>query len=300
MTVLALKDRHIFSISGIEADAFLQRAIVSDMRVLTPGSAHFSALLSPQGKVLVDFFLYRDSFGNLFLDCPSAKSDFLLHTLKVYKLRADITLTDVSHDYGCCVAFGGEEFSELKHNSVLYIPDPRHPLLGYRGLVPVSKIGLLPCLDEEKESQAQYHKHYLLCGVPQGGVDFIYGTVFPTEVLMDMFHALSYDKGCYIGQEVVSRLHHRDRIRSRFISVSLNPESVVPRGADITCEGRRIGQMGSSREGYGLALVRLDRLMSASHEPLPNLFVGHSLLTVRRDGFWKEMESSFSQDCQAS
>jgi folate-binding protein YgfZ len=299
MSVLPLSNRCIFHIVGSDAEAFLQRMVVSDIRHLTPNTLQFSALLSPQGKVLFDFFLYRQSSGALFMDCDSKQREVILHAFSMYTLRSDVQFRDVSQDYVCCAAFGDQENAQCDSRScVISGGDPRHPALGERYLMPSQSSWEGSPQAYESEFRA-YHLLHLRYGVPQGGIDFVYGTIFPTDVLMDLFHSLSYDKGCYIGQEVVSRLYHREKIRSRFVGVSFDADVIIPRGADIILEGRRIGTMGSSREGIGLALIRLDRLQQVNFpHTMPNLYVGHSRLNLRQEGFWDAMWTQMTNGCE--
>jgi folate-binding protein YgfZ len=107
-----------------------------------------------------------------------------------------------------------------------------------------------------------YEAHRIALGVPRGGLDFIYGDAFPHETNMDRLHGVDFDKGCYVGQEVVSRMQHRGTARTRTVRVMLDgpaPEA----GATILAGDKAVGTMGSSARGNGLALIRIDRAADA-------------------------------------
>jgi folate-binding protein YgfZ len=107
-----------------------------------------------------------------------------------------------------------------------------------------------------------YEAHRIALGIPRGGLDFIYGDAFPHETNMDRLHGVDFDKGCYVGQEVVSRMQHRGTARTRTVKVLLDgpaPEA----GAAILADNKPVGTMGSSANGNGIALIRTDRAADA-------------------------------------
>jgi folate-binding protein YgfZ len=145
----------------------------------------------------------------------------------------------------------------------LAFPDPRDAALGWRILVPqelAPKAARL--IDAELVDAAAYEMHRIALGVPRGGLDFIYGDAFPHETNMDRLHGVDFDKGCYVGQEVVSRMQHRGTARTRTVRIVLDgpaPEA----GTAIVAGDKPVGTMGSSSHGAGLALVRIDRVADA-------------------------------------
>jgi tRNA-modifying protein YgfZ len=141
--------------------------------------------------------------------------------------------------------------------------DPRLEALGWRILVPEEleqKAAAL--IGAEPVDSSAYEAHRIALGVPRGGLDFIYGDAFPHETNMDRLHGVDFDKGCYVGQEVVSRMQHRGTARTRTVRVMLDgpaPEA----GAAIFAQDKPVGTMGSSVGGNGLALIRTDRVADA-------------------------------------
>jgi folate-binding protein YgfZ len=117
-------------------------------------------------------------------------------------------------------------------------------------------------------TSADWHRHRIAHAVPEGGVDFVFGDAFPFDAAMDSLHGVAFDKGCFVGQEVVSRMRHRGTARRRI--VALHADAALPEaGADIVAGERPLGRLGSSAEGNGIGLVRLDRLRAALDEGLP-------------------------------
>ena len=145
----------------------------------------------------------------------------------------------------------------------LAFADPRNDALGWRILVPeelAQKVADL--IGAELVDSAAYEAHRIALGVPRGGLDFMYGDAFPHETNMDRLHGVDFDKGCYVGQEVVSRMQHRGTARTRTVRVALEDFSPEP-GTAILAGDKSVGTMGSTAGGHGLALVRIDRAADA-------------------------------------
>jgi folate-binding protein YgfZ len=154
--------------------------------------------------------------------------------------------------------------------------DPRLADLGQRWLAPAGSVAANASADD-------WHRHRIALAIPEGGIDFVFGDAFPHDAAMDSLHGVAFEKGCYIGQEVVSRMRHRGTARRRIVAVQTAGQtkgSVAPEpGADMVAGGRTLGRMGSSADGKGIALVRLDRLRAALDENLP-IMVGEEEVTV--------------------
>ena len=239
-----LDDRTVLVVAGPDARDFLHNVVTADVAALEPGDATYSALLTPQGKVLFDFFVFKD--GERFvIDCADEQAAALLQRLTMYKLRADVTITPES-DAVISAAWGGEAPSAEQSYA-----DPRTSALGGR------VVGAI----EANATLADYHAHRIALGIADTAKDIGTGEVFPHEANMDQLGAISFSKGCYIGQEVVSRMQHRGTARTRFVIASADHD--LTSGEDVTADGRRIGQIKSVAGHTGLALLRLDRAASA-------------------------------------
>jgi folate-binding protein YgfZ len=247
-----LPDRAVLAVSGAEAGAFLDNVITVNVSGLPLHGARFGALLTPQGKIIVDFFVIRIGDGFL-IDCPRALAADLLKKLTLYRLRAKVTMTDVSEAYHI-VALWNEPVPD---KGIAFI-DPRLAALGSRIISPRDEARTV------SSDVTAYDQHRIMCGVSQGGRDFIYGDAFPHEALMDCLHGVDFKKGCYIGQEVVSRMEHRSTARTRCVPVIFKDNVAPPEGTEAFAGERLIGVIGSvASDGHALARLRLDRVAEA-------------------------------------
>jgi hypothetical protein len=264
-----LPDRGVVKVAGDDARKFLNGLITSDIARVVPDRAAFAALLTPQGKIIVDFILAEAppaDGGGFFLDCPRALAATLLQRLNFYKLRAKVMIEDLSETLGVLAAWEGDSATEYG----LCYRDPRLAALGLRCMLPPHLAAEAAAdLGAELVQAPAYEAHRIALGVPRGGLDFIYGDAFPHETDMDQFGGVDFDKGCFVGQEVVSRIEHRGTARSRVVPVAFDgfaPEAGTP----VSAGGKTVGTFGSGAEGRGLAMLRLDRVGDAvaAGEPL--------------------------------
>lgn len=262
MQVALLPDRGVVKVAGDDARGFLNGLVTNDIAKVAPGKPRFAALLTPQGKIIVDFIVAEapgNDGGGFFLDCPRALASTLVEKLNFYKLRAKVICEDLSNVLGVMAIWDGTAESEYG----LSYPDPRLPALGSRIMLP-------PHLAEEAAADLggmlagadAYEAHRIALGVPRGGLDFIYGDTFSHEADMDQLNGVDFGKGCYIGQEVVSRVEHRASARSRVVPIVYD-EFAPSSGLPVMAGDRQIGTLGSTAKGHGLALMRLDRIGDA-------------------------------------
>ena len=251
---------------GDDARKFLHGLVTADVLEVAPGTARFCALLTPQGKIIADFFVTeapQAERGGFFLDIPRALATTLVEKLNLYKLRAKILIEDLSEILGVLAAWDGE--STTKQG--LSYADPRLRALGFRVMIlPHRAAAAASELGAVLVSAEDYEAHRIALGVPRGGLDFTYGDAFPHEADMDQLGGVDFAKGCYVGQEVVSRIEHRGIARTRAVPIRYDggaPEN----GVAITAGERQVGTMGSTARGRGIALLRLDRVAEAT-EPL--------------------------------
>ncbi|MEY9741184.1 folate-binding protein YgfZ [Bradyrhizobium japonicum] len=255
-----LPDRSVVKVAGEDARNFLNGLITTDLDRLKPGLGRFGALLTPQGKIIVDFLITEVPAGHgggFLIDCPKALAEGLATKLKFYKLRAKVTVESL--DLGVLAAWDGQ----LAAQPDLAFADPRNDALGTRILIPEDlKQKLSDLIGAELVDASAYEAHRIALGVPRGGLDFMYSDAFPHETNMDRLAGVDFDKGCYVGQEVVSRMQHRGTARTRSVKVlldDLSPEA----GVSVMAGDKPVGTMGSSAQGKGIALVRIDRVADA-------------------------------------
>ena len=262
-----LEDRGVLEVRGAEARDFLQGLVTCDLKRVAPGAPRFGALLTPQGKIIIDFIVSETADrGGFRLDAPRALLPDLLKRLRLYRLRARIELVDVSDAWGVAAFWDGEKAPAGAE------PDPRHPELGLRLIAPRADLATIP------GDPAAYEARRIACGVPRGGVDFAYGEAFPHEVNMDLLAGVDFDKGCYVGQEVVSRVQHRGTARRRIMQVSVAGEAQA--GALVHAGEIEVGTLGSRSGALALASLRLDKVEDARARGLA-LRAGDAVVTRR-------------------
>jgi len=280
MQAALLPDRGVVKVTGDDARRFLAGLVTSDMAKVAPGSPRFAALLTPQGKIIADFIIAEapePDGGGFFLDCPRALASTLVEKLNFYKLRAKVICEDLSEVLGVMAIWDGSGDSEYG----LSFPDPRLAALGLRVMLP-------PHLAAEAASDLgaslvgaeTYEAHRIALGVPRGGLDFIYGDTYPHEADMDQLNGVDFDKGCYVGQEVVSRVEHRASARSRIVPIAYDEFAPVS-GLPIMAGDKQVGMLGSTAKGRGLALVRLDRIENARAAGTPLEVGGIAIRVVK-------------------
>jgi hypothetical protein len=262
MKAAFLPDRGVVKVGGEDARDFLNGLLTTDVALVRPGLGRFGALLTPQGKIVTDFLITEAPAGHgggFLIDTPRALAKGLADKLGFYKLRAKVTVENLSDSLGVMAIWEGEPSTRPD----LTFADPRDAALGWRILVPeelAPKVADL--IGAELADSAAYDAHRIAAGVPRGGLDFMYGDAFPHETNMDRLHGVDFDKGCYVGQEVVSRMQHRGTARTRTVRVLL--EGAAPEaGSPVLAGDKPVGTMGSSAGGKGLALIRTDRAIDA-------------------------------------
>ncbi len=262
MKAALLPARGVVKVAGDDARNFLHGLVSADILKLAPGTARFCALLSPQGKIIADFLVVEapaQDGGGFFLDLPRTLAAAVVGKLNLYKLRARVMVEDLSEVLGVLAAWDGQGAAGIG----LWYPDPRLPALGRRAMLPPHRAAdAAGELGAAMVDSTKYDTHRIALGIPEGGVDFGYSDAFPHEADMDQLGGIDFDKGCYVGQEVVSRMEHRGIARTRALSVRFDGAAPAP-GAAVMAAGRQIGTIGSSAAGHGLALVRLDRAAEA-------------------------------------
>ncbi|NKL56205.1 YgfZ/GcvT domain-containing protein [Rhizobium leguminosarum] len=260
MPAVFLKDRSLLFVSGAEAQSFLQNLITTDIAALGADEARPGALLTPQGKILFDFVIWRDGEGYM-IETDAGQRDGLLKRLTMYKLRAAVTLAP-STEEGVTVCWGEDADGSQGVRGSQGARDSRFAKAGITLIRRPGKHG------DGKE--ALYDVLRISHGIVTSGSDFALQDAFPHDVLMDFNGGLSFRKGCYVGQEVVSRMQHRGTARRRVVTVSAATD-LPGTGTEITAAGKPVGTLGSVDGGNGLAIVRIDRAGAAMAAGTPLL-----------------------------
>jgi tRNA-modifying protein YgfZ len=258
MRAALLTDRAAIRITGADAVRFLNGLVTSEVAALVPGEARFAALLTPQGKIIADFLLVavaEDEGGGFVIDAPRALAEELMKRLAFYRLRAKVDIA-ARPDLVIAVALDGLPPEDLG----LAYDDPRAAGLGRRVVLPAQGAeAALAAAGFALDNEAEWQARRIAQGVPEGGKDFNYGDTFPHEADMDQLAGVDFEKGCFIGQEVVSRMQHRGTARNRVVPVAYDGAAPLP-GIEAKVGERNVGFMGSAVGGRGLAMLRLDRV----------------------------------------
>ena len=238
-----LEDRGVIAVTGADAATLLDGLVTNSLARLGDGGAIHTGLLSPQDKILFDFFLFRTADGFLIDVARDAVADFIKR-LTFYRLRADITFTDRSDSL--VVAALWPEGASVP-GGVIAAPDPRGAALGLRLILPSARIAEIPAESTNREA---YDAHRIALGIPDAGRDYELADAFPHEALYDQLGSVDFKKGCFIGQEVVSRMQHRGTARKR--TVRVRTSAPVAPGTAITA-----GEAGTPLTA-GAATVEID------------------------------------------
>ncbi|HEU5016472.1 MAG TPA: folate-binding protein [Pseudolabrys sp.] len=261
MQAALLSDRGVVKVSGEDGRRLLNGLATNDIAAVAPDAARYAALLTPQGKIIVDFIAVDAAVagGGIFLDCPSTLASALVGKLNFYKLRAKVIIENLSEALSVMALWDGAGKSEVG----ISFPDPRLPALGWRVMLPPWSVNEAAAnLGAKLVDTEAYDMHRIGLGVPQGGADFTYGDTFPHEADLDQLGGVDFRKGCYVGQEVVSRVEHRNSARRRVVPIAYDG-SAPGQGAAVMAGEKEVGTLGSTANGRGLALIRLDRVADA-------------------------------------
>ena len=255
------------SVGGADAESLLNRLFTNSMLGIDPGQARYAALLSPQGKLLIDFIACRthDAF---WLDCRRDQAVDLARRLTLFKLRARAEVA-VADDLAVAAVWD----AQLVETPGWTFRDPRHEELGWRIVASREKLAFFG------DEGTAYRANAIALGVPEGGMDWAYGDTFVHDANLDLLHGVDFAKGCYVGQEVVSRVHHRGSARKRIVRVRFlgDPPAI---GTTLQAGETRIGELTSLAGPDGLASVRIDRLEDAAGSGAA-LTAGDTLVEVK-------------------
>lgn len=249
-----LADRGVVRVTGDDAVQLLDGLLTNSLSRLDKTGAVHTGLLSPQGKILFDFFLVRHG-ADLFIDVAAAQAAELVKRLTMYRLRAKVAFEALGNDAVVAAIWGDPPAFQP---AACLFADPRHAGLGWRAIGCKGDLASLPGAAVAEDA---YHAHRIALGVPQAGLDYEVGDAFPHEAMYDQLGSVDFKKGCFVGQEVVSRMQHRGTSRKRVVRIE--SDGPLDSGAEVLAGGEKIGAMGSVSGSSGLALVRLDRAAAA-------------------------------------
>jgi folate-binding protein YgfZ len=239
--IAQLKSRAVLRVSGKDSVSFLQNLISQDMKEVVAGKPIFSALLTPQGKYLYDFFVIPEE--NVFLlDVEAERAKDLITTLTRFRIRGDVTFENLSDTHHVFAMWDGEGIGYA---------DPRHPALGTRLILPDGRMPQ-PNADESEYKELRYS-----LGIAEGSHEITAGSATLLEINFDALHGVSFDKGCYMGQELTARTHYRALIKRRYMPFKF--EGAAPaKGTRLLHNGFELGEIHAVGSEHGIGLFHLE------------------------------------------
>lgn len=274
--ITPLSDRALVSVTGSDATHFLQGLLTCNMEKITPETPAYGLLLTPQGKFLFDLFVIKTPNGFL-LDCAATRMDALISRLSMYKLRADVAIGPDPTGFSVYALWGGDV-------PAVGFTDPRHPEMGVRlltsGAVPAATPALL----------ADYHRHRVNLGIPDGYYDLTPEKSFPMEFGLEDLHAIDFAKGCYVGQEVTARMKHRLVVRKSIYKITSKAGPLPDAGAPILLGDAIMGHVTSVHTTLALAQLRHEDVARAQADGL--FFLADDVACVAQMPEWRTMDAS--------
>nr|WP_295466912.1 folate-binding protein YgfZ [Mesorhizobium sp.] len=260
MPSVSLTDRALVRVAGPDAEHFLQNIVTADLTDLPDAALKPCALLTPQGKIMFDFLIARDGIDALLIDCRADSADDLVRRLMLYRLRAKAEISKPDQqvatvEWEIDSSPSGSDSTDGIFKDLRFIePAVRRCYGGLAG----------------PDSRAGWDRLRIASGVAESGADYHLSDALPHDVLLDQNGGVGFRKGCYIGQEVVSRMQHRGTARRRVL-VARGDGPLPASGTEITANGRSIGTLGTVVGAEGLAIARIDRVKEATDAGVPIL-----------------------------
>jgi folate-binding protein YgfZ len=293
---VVLEDRGIVAVSGRDRRSFLQGLVSNDVDKVGPAAARYAALLTAQGKYLHDFMMIEFDEA-LWLEAEAGRLGDLRRRLSVYRLRAKAEL-DEQPELAVAVVFGAGALAAMglseapgaarPFGSGVAFVDPRLAALGARCILP--SIDIRPALEGIGLAESgfpAYDRLRIELGIPDGGRDLVPEKSILLEAGFDELNGVDWQKGCYIGQELTARTKYRGLIKKRLMPVEIDGPAPAP-GAIVTADGREVGEMRSSRDGLGLALLRIEPVIEGKQ-----LKAGDTALVASKPG-WMRLDDAVS------
>jgi folate-binding protein YgfZ len=230
-------DRAVMEISGADAQKLLHDTLTSNLSKPFDNIAKWFALLAPQGKILVEGLISNPEPNRYLLDLSRDVAEDFFKRMRLYKMRANVELTmrdDLQVGWSATPIEGAVKDARADLGYRIYSADPA----------------------DWDTDQTDFHAQRVQQAIMQLGEDFEANDVFPHDIGMDQLNGVDFNKGCYVGQEVVSRMQHRGTARKRPVSINIS----LKKGAEISCEGKKVGDVTSSVGEFSIGLVRLDKV----------------------------------------
>ena len=267
-SIIILKDRDIISISGSDSASFLQNIITNDIDKLNESNSLYSALLTPQGKYLHDFFILKHE-KNYLIDCESEAVENLLSCFQKYKLNSNIEFKNITSDNSVAI-IAYKKFQQIQKNDIVDIvfSDPRTNLMGARIISKLEKLNLaIKKLGLKLTDEEQYVETAHALGLPIKGLKKLQNQIFALELNFEEEKGVDFKKGCYIGQENTSRMKLGNKLRRRILPLKTSDE--LKDGSEIFFKNKVIGKVIISKpKAFGLIKLYDPNIESFLYEDL--------------------------------
>jgi folate-binding protein YgfZ len=244
-----LSNRSILSVSGKDSEQFLQGIVTCDIKNIRKRSS-YGSILTPQGKLLYDFIISKIN-NNFLIDTSESNMDSLIKLLNIYKLRSEVSL-DKRDDLSVFVSMDNKKENP---NAV----DPR-----------ISELGTREILDSNNEffnsDQDSYEKQKIKLGIAEVGSEIKSGELFPMEANLDYLKGIDFKKGCFIGQEVTSRMYRKGKVKKRIIA--FESKDTFTSNEELVYNNQTIGAVIKKIDDYGLALVKIEKIINPEREKI--------------------------------
>ena len=257
MTYFHIIERSLLRVSGEEALGFLHDILTASLADLPVGEMQQSCLLSPQGRILFDMFIYHIDENEVLVEVDIEQADELRKKLMLYRLRRPITIA--REEEMAVVAW----FDDTPHlQDKIAFKDKRHKDMGHRAIMPLAEIGALSLGDMD-----EYHWRRISLALPEGAQDLTPNRALMLEAGLDELRAVDFQKGCYIGQEVTARTRYRGLVKKRLTPMRAKQ---LATGEAITLDGKDVGIIHSTAkagdEVIGLVLLKLSAKKAAEED----------------------------------
>ena len=250
--IYILEDRGILYVNGVDAKEFLQNIISNDINKVTNATSCFASLLTPQGKYLFDFIVIQHKNG-YFLDCEKKNLEQLINQLKIYKLRSNVDLLNLSNEFVVAIISKDKfltfkEANDLEGSTIKYkedpiVLDPRLKELGARLIVNLEKLNLsLKKLELKISDVNDYYNLTYNLGIPQKNTEQLQNKIFAIECNLEELNAIDFKKGCYIGQENTARIKLKNKLTKRLFAIDVISGDLKNHEA-ITSNKNEIGKL---------------------------------------------------------
>ncbi|XP_075146802.1 iron-sulfur cluster assembly factor IBA57, mitochondrial [Haematobia irritans] len=292
MIIEPLDRRQIVRVNGDDAISFLQGLTTNDMRQLemSTETSLYTMFLNKAGRVLYDAIMYRTSTDptTILIECDKEVVSELIKHLKLYRVRRKIQIDSVADEYTVWSSFGGSTHKPKSTNDIIITDDPRLSFLGQRIVLTTNQPGQLPKLYTEAEilesSKGDYQQHRYKIGVAEGALDMPPGKQFPLEANCDILNGVSFNKGCYIGQELTARVHHTGVIRKRHMPVILTAPLESNSSKSIVNEtDTKIGNILGSIGNKAIGLLRIEKVLKSKE-----LLIDGKPCYVEKPSWWPQ------------